>query len=300
MPAPTSSEMSTTPAFVTPGASVAIVAPSGPLDAEGELELICDTLRDLDLRPTVVGRMRTGGSTSPDYLAASDTSRLRSLNKALREFDVVLFVRGGYGATRLLEHRGWDRPGPWLVGFSDATALLWARYARGLGGGVHGPVGRALLTEPEWSVARLVSTLKGEAVSPLTLTHMTGPTAPVQGPVLAGNLCVATALIGTPHLPQLRDHLVVFEDVGEPPYKVDRMLTQWRLSGLLDGIAGLVFGTFDAVPQPATLEVIIERTSSLGVPVWFTDTVGHHGVCAAMEIGAQVRATRSALTTLRR
>jgi muramoyltetrapeptide carboxypeptidase len=283
------------PPPIRPGASVALVAPSGPLDAEVDLQDVCDQVRRLGLTPTIVGRMHTNDSGVPPYLAATDGSRLRSLRQALRAFDVVMFVRGGYGASRLLEHKGWDHPGPWIVGFSDATALLWARYARGLSGGVHGPVATTIASEPRWSVDRLIATLRRDPISPLKLVHLAGSASPIRGRVIAGNLCVAGTLLGTPHLPQLREHVVVFEDVGEPPYKVDRMLTQWRLSGALEGVAGIVFGTFDAVPNPATLEALIERTASLGVPVWCTDTIGHHGVCAALEIGAPVRVTRTVL-----
>jgi muramoyltetrapeptide carboxypeptidase len=286
------------PQLLSEGSRVAIVSPSGPCTTADivELKVTAERFGLEGWETEVVGA--TPPSHSADgasFLAASDGVRRRSLIKALKNFDAVIFSRGGYGAARLLESTGWDTQGPWLIGFSDATALLWARYAAGLEGGVHGPVAKNLCVQPEWCTNRLVSLLKGEPLDALKLTHLAGPTSKVTAPVLAGNLAVATSLLGTPNMPATEGHMLVLEDVNEPSYKVDRMLTQWRLSGRLAGVAAIVFGVFDAIPNPETYEVLVERTEDLGMPIYSSLDIGHHGICAALTIGKPATISRNRL-----
>lgn len=277
------------------GSSVAIVSPSGPLDQHDAeaVERGCESLRSYGWEPQVIGPRRR--APAPPYLAATDSGRRGSLRRALREFDAVVFSRGGYGSARLLEGSGWDIEGPWMMGFSDATALLWARYRAGLLGGVHGPCAKDFATDPQWSLDRAAALLSGMSIESLRLTHLCGPATKVSGPIIAGNLTVACSLLATPHMPDTTGHILVLEDVNEPPYKVDRMLTQWRLAGRLGSVAAVVFGVFDAVPKPDTYEVLLERTDDLGIPVYCTIDVGHHGVCAALPIGRSASISRSRL-----
>jgi muramoyltetrapeptide carboxypeptidase len=116
---------------------------------------------------------------------------------------------------------------------------------------------------------------------------------------------VATHLLGTPHLPDLRGAILVLEDVGEAPYRIERMLTHWRLSGALQQLAGIGLGQFsdcdDAPSEDAPAEgpssdqeldrfsleqVLRERTADLGVPVVSGLPVGHVAGNAALPLGA--------------
>jgi muramoyltetrapeptide carboxypeptidase len=270
-----------------------VVSPAGPVTTMGRLTAGLELLRSHKFEVTVVGPLRSKEASS--FLSASDSRRSAALRKALRGFDAVWFTRGGYGSARLLQGSGWDVAGPWLIGFSDATSLLWARYARSLPGGVHGPVVNGLSTEPSLSIERVLNILKGQPTAPLTLHHLSGPTAPISGPVIAGNLTVATSLLGTPFMPSLAGHIVVLEDVAEPSYKVDRMLTQWHLAGAFEGVKAIVFGTFDPTPNTETLQVLAERTDALGIPVYICSSVGHHGEVSALPIGSPVKLSRSRL-----
>jgi muramoyltetrapeptide carboxypeptidase len=285
------------PAPLKRGSRIAVVSPSGPVATTDRLSAGVDKLRAYGFEVDLVGPTSSKVSTeTPEYFAASDTKRQAAMRKALTEADAVWFSRGGYGAARVLDGNGWDRHGPWLVGFSDATATLWARYARGIGGGIHGPVVNGLSSEPTDSVDRLLQILRHQTTEPLALQHLSGSTSLVSAPIIAGNLCVATSLIGTPFMPLLDGHVVVFEDVSEPPYKVDRMLTQWRQSGLLNGVVALIFGTFDSTPNPLTYEVLVERTEDLGIPIYSCARIGHHGETAPLVIGQSVRISRGKLT----
>jgi len=117
------------------------------------------------------------------------------------------------------------------------------------------------------------------------------------GPLLVGNLTVATHLLGTPHLPDLRGAVLVLEDVGEAPYRLDRMLTHWRLCGALQQLAGIGFGSFsgcdDADERNATAAgwrtVLQERTADLDIPVLADLPVGHEPGNAALALGQRVR-----------
>ncbi len=278
------------------GSRVAVISPSGPIQDDERFTRGLAVLRT-HFTVDVVGPLSTRNGLS--FLSGPDPVRASALRKALRTADAVWYSRGGYGSARLLSSTGWDRPGPWIIGFSDATALLWARYAHGLLGGVHGPVVSGLGAEPPSSVARLMALLSNNDVEPLPLHRLGGSVGVAAGPVIAGNLTVATSLLGTRFMPDLTGHILVFEDVAEPPYKVDRMLTQWVHSGALRDVCALVFGTFDAIPNPETYEVIAERVEHLGVPIYTCPHIGHHGEVAALAVGQRMRISRNRLHQIR-
>lgn len=225
------------------------------------------------------------------WFSEPDGERLRRLTRAMADpaLAAVVCVAGGWGSARLLE-RGW-RPPPqprWLVGFSDASALLLAQVTAGLGGAVHGSVGG---DGAQWE--RLRSLLGGASVAPLQGQGWRPGQA--TGPLVVTNLTVATSLIGTPWFPRLTGHLLVLEDVGEEPYRVDRLLTQWRTSGVLRGVAGVGLGWFkwkedDILPGDLTMEeVLLDRLGDLGVPVVGRLPVGHGRPNLALPLGRMAR-----------
>jgi muramoyltetrapeptide carboxypeptidase len=176
------------------------------------------------------------------------------------------------------------------------TSLLWAQRAQGAAGGIHGPLLTTLASEPAWSQHRLRQLLFGEPLAPLQGTGWGGGVA--TGPLLAGNLTVATHLLGTPHLPSLQGAVLVLEDVGEAPYRIERMLTHWRLCGALQQLAGIGFGSFsgcDADDDPdaghrfSLEQVLRERTADLGIPVVAGLPVGHEPGNAALPLGRLAR-----------
>ena len=228
------------------------------------------------------------------YYAGTDPERLEDLQP---NAPLVACMRGGWGSARLLE-RPLAEERHWLLGFSDVTSLLWARQAAGLPGGIHGPMVTTLGAEPEWSQERLRALLFGEALPPLQGTVWNPGQA--EGPCLAGNLTVATHLLGTPHLPDLSGAILLFEDIGEAPYRIDRMLSHWRLSGALQQIAGLGFGSFsdcegdeDDARNPqrsfGLQAVLQERCGDLGIPVIADLPFGHRCGNAAIPIGRRGR-----------
>ena len=173
------------------GLNTTIVAPSSAL---GESERLQQG----------IALLRSWGHTiraAPDparqwgYYAGRDAERLADFKG---EAELWACARGGWGAARLLE-QGWQPPKGWLLGFSDVTSLLWAQQAAGLSGAIHGPLVTTLAAEPEWSQSRLRDLLAGEALAPLQGQGWQGGVA--EGPLLVGNLTVATHLLGTKHCP---------------------------------------------------------------------------------------------------
>lgn len=225
------------------------------------------------------------------WFSEPDGQRLRRLQQAMADPAVaaVVSVAGGWGSARLLE-RGWRPPSQprWLVGFSDASALLLAQVAAGIGGAVHGSLGG---DDAQWN--RLRRLLSGAPVAPLQGQGWRSGRA--VGPLVVSNLTVATSLIGTPWFPRLTGALLVLEDVGEEPYRVDRMLTQWRTSGVLQGVAGVGLGRFrwkqdDILPGDLSMEEVLrDRLGDLGVPLVGELPVGHGRPNLALPLGQLAR-----------
>jgi muramoyltetrapeptide carboxypeptidase len=280
------------------GDRVRPVAASSALGDDARLAAGLAILREWGLEVEdnpVLGGRRWG------YLAGSDAERaadLRPGEPGAVAPALYACARGGWGAARLLE-QSLQQPEGWLLGFSDVTSLLWDRVARGLGGGVHGPLLTTLAAEPAWSQERLRALLFGEPVAELEAVGWRAGLA--EGPLLVANLTVASHLLGSPHLPDLQGAILVLEDVGEAPYRIERMLTHWRLCGALKQLAGLGFGSFEGwreadgradEPEEHRFDldqVLRERSLDLGIPVVAHLPVGHTPGNAALPLGAWAR-----------
>ncbi|KZR81882.1 putative murein peptide carboxypeptidase [Prochlorococcus marinus str. MIT 1342] len=278
-----------TPALQS-GDEVVTVAASSALEDEQSLLEGLKVLEGWGLvcRPQQVSERRWG------YLAGKDASRQRDLNPE-SPAALLACARGGWGAARLLEHKQTWRPG-WLMGFSDVTALLWARLAAGFDGCVHGPLLTTLAKEPAWSQARLHDLLFGKPIPDLEGQPWMGGVA--SGPLVVANLTVASHLLGSSHVPDLKGAILILEDVEEAPYRIDRMLTHWRLTGLLQRLAGLGFGSFEGCEVPEQIpgdqtfqleEILKERSTDLGIPVVGQLPVGHCCGNAALPLGRQAQ-----------
>jgi muramoyltetrapeptide carboxypeptidase len=269
--------------LVEKGAPIAVIAPSGICDpARLEAGLAIARAAGHDLRPFP-------GMRQPHrYLSAPDDVRLAQLIEAFRspDYAAVWLARGGYGLTRLLPLLPDDLPIKPVIGFSDGTALFSALHVRGFPL-VHGPVVHSLpITDPA-SCDALFDVLAG-ARPPLTGAAWRGGAA--AGPVIGGNLAMFAALCGTPWQIDTHGAIVILEDVGEAPYRVDRMLQQLVSAGGLHGAAGVAFGQFTGCAPPAdatwTLRDVLLEGIPEGVPVMGDLAVGHGGSNRAFVWGA--------------
>ena len=226
------------------------------------------------------------------YLAGSDQVRFSELHPNNR-FPLIAFARGGWGSARLLEKKQPWKEG-WMIGFSDLTSILLARLACGIHGGVHGPLITTLGAEPEWSKDRLKSILFGNCVPDIYGDPWGGGIS--KGPLIVGNLTVLTHLIGTQYLPNFKNSILIIEDIGEAPYRIDRMLTQLRLAGILQQLSGLGFGSFtccdndkdvDELTSFKLYDIFRDRTKDLKIPIVSNLPIGHCLGNASLPQGSQ-------------
>jgi muramoyltetrapeptide carboxypeptidase len=278
------------PPSLQPGDRLWVLNPSGTLREPDAFYQGLDIWRqqgyELELSPQIEGRW--------GYLAGTDAERRQALLTGLKRPDIkaILCGRGGYGGVRLLEDWHWPDTHPkWLIGFSDVTALLWSYAQHGVAG-LHGPVLTTLAAEPAWSRQRLFATVTGQPLAPLQGKTWVPGTA--QGLLLPANLTVATHLLATPWQPDFTDVILAFEDVSEAPYRIDRLLTQWRTSGALQKVKGVALGRFSDCQAPAhipsftAMEVLQERLGDLGIPMVGDLPFGHQGENAALPVGTRV------------
>ena len=270
------------------GDRVGVVAASSAFKDPEPLEQGLSLLRSWGLKAEAesIPQRRWG------YLAGSDQERLADLHRHPTP-PLLACARGGWGAARLLEQPILWQQG-WLLGFSDVTALLLARHSAGFDGGIHGPLLSTLAAEPAWSQQRLRTLLFGGLVPDLQGRGWVDGIA--EGPLITANLTVASHLLGSAHMPDLDGAILVLEDVGEQPYRLDRMLTHWRLAGVLQRLAGLGFGRFSDCDDDnlqegfSATEVLQERSCDLGIPVIADLPVGHGSEGnAALPIGRKAR-----------
>ncbi|MGV9906691.1 S66 peptidase family protein [Streptomyces sp. NPDC003388] len=271
------------PARLAPGARVAVVAPSGPV-AEERLQAGLDVLRGWDLDPVVAPHVldRHG---ELGYLAGADADRAADLQRAWCDpaVDAVLCARGGYGAQRMADLLDWEAmraAGPKVfVGFSDITVLHQA-FATRLGlVTLHGPAAAGVDFIKN---ARAQEHLRATLFAPETVLALAADRpalAPgrARGVTLGGCLSMLAGDLGTPLAhPGAGGGLLLLEDVGEQPYRVDRLLTQLRRSGWLDGVAGIGLGSWhDCGPYGEVRAVLADRLGGLGVPVVEEIGFGH-------------------------
>ena len=292
------------PPPLKPGDLLRVVAPSGALREFEAFQKGIEIWRGRGYRV----ELPINWDAREGYLAGTDIERRHQLLEAWNdpECQGILCARGGYGSARLLEDWTWLPPKQatasqksipqstpkWLIGFSDITSLLWSLCHSGISG-IHGPVLTTLAAEPEWSVNRLLDCVEGRPLAPLTGVSWGG--GKVSGILIPANLTVATHLLGTPVQPQLDGVILALEDVTEAPYRIDRMLTQWRMSGVFQNVKGIALGRFSRcyppqdVPSWSVEEVLRDRLSHLGIPIVSELPFGHDGVNAALPVGQPVQ-----------
>jgi muramoyltetrapeptide carboxypeptidase len=298
------------------GDVVGVVAPATATFRQVELDIVRESVEGLGLR-VVTGAhvMSRFGS-----LAGADVDRAADINAFFADDDVkaIMPTRGGYGSVRLLPHLDYDaiRRHPKVVlGYSDITALLNGIHARTGLVTFHGPNGggrwdafsldytRRVLFDGEAVTFRNLTTRGDENVLAQT-EHRTVVITPgrARGRLLGGNLTVLTSMLGSPYVPDFSGSILFLEDTGEELYRVDRMMTQLRLAGVLDQLSGFVFGTCeDCTPGEGyasfTLEDILrDHIGGLGIPAWQGAMIGHGTPQWTLPVGMSVEVDAEAGT----
>lgn len=289
------------PQALVPGDTIAVVATAGIVSDEGTLEQMKRELETLGLK------VRFGESVKArhGYFSGTDAERAEDVHRMFLDPEVkaILAVRGGWGSARLIPLLDFDlirKNAKIFCGFSDNTTLHLAFLKHAGMVSFHGPNGNA-----EWSDLTRDSFQKvlfegggrvggsrtnGRRVelrSDGITTVLRGGVA--FGPLIGGNLSILTSAIGTSYQPETKGSILFAEDIGEPPYKIDRMLTQWKLAGLLDEIAGFVFGTClnckESESAFSLRDVLEHHLLPLGVPAVMGFDIGHHERNITLPVG---------------
>src|SRR5262245_926692 len=290
------------PPRLKPGSRVALISPSGPLRDETDLQHALDSARAMGWDPVVGAYVleRDG------YLAGPDEHRLADLNRfaADASIDAIWCIRGGYGAMRLLERIDYDawcrHPKP-LIGYSDITALHAAIGSRAELVTFHGPTARGRLTEFSRASLRaaVVDGTEPCGFAPDAITLHDGR---ARGRLVGGNLALLAAMCGTPYAASLDGAILVLEDVNEAVYRIDRMLTQLRLSGALLGVTGIAFGRFTDIPEDMghegrpLLDLLGEVARQCDIPCLANIPLGHIADQWTVPLGAVAELDANART----
>jgi muramoyltetrapeptide carboxypeptidase len=275
------------------GDTVGLINPAGATFHPDHVAIAEETLAALGLK------MKAGQHLLDryGYLAGSDKARAADVNDMYADKDVnaILTLRGGWGCNRLLDLLDYKliaRNPKILMGYSDITSLLLALNAKTGLVTFHGPVGISTWNEFSTQIVKKLL-FNAEAFSMENPTEtgdslirtkdrvltINGGTA--KGKLLGGNLSVLTAMVGSQYLPDFKDNILFLEEVGENIYRVDRMLTQLKLAGILNKISGFVFGKCsDCGPGKGfgslTLEEVFDdHIKPLGIPAWYGSMIGH-------------------------
>jgi muramoyltetrapeptide carboxypeptidase len=274
------------------GDTVGLINPASPIDPK-DIEQVKQTLAGLGLKVKLGAHIldRYG------YLAGTDANRAADVNAMFADSSVqaILAMRGGWGCNRILPLLECDRyraSPKILMGYSDITSLLLAIYARSGIVTFHGAVGTSTWNSFTVDYIRRIL-FNGEAVTlqnphpssnDLTTTPVSVETitpGKARGKLVGGNLSVLAAMVGSAYLPSWKQTILFVEEIGEDPYRVDRMLTQLKLAGILNQISGFVFGQCtNCVPKDkedslSLTQVLKDQIQPLGVPAWYGSRIGH-------------------------
>ncbi len=279
------------PKGLRPGSRIGIAAPAGHFNPD-KFATGIKVLENSGFKPFIPSRL----TTRKGYLAGSDIHRAEMIQRLFADpsVDAILCARGGYGSMRILPLLDFAaiRNNPKIfIGFSDITALLTVLYTRCALVTYHGPVVTSLGMASTRTGASLTAAVSCD--QRITIEPQNGfvlkPGAAV-GPVIGGNLTILSHLLGTPFMPRYDGHLLFLEDCDEKPYRIDRMLTQMRISGCLDGITGLFLGEFKDCGSIDMIKAIItDIFQDMTIPIMGGFNIGHGRTNLTLPIGLLAR-----------
>jgi len=297
------------PLALSPGDTIALIAPASPPPQPELIQRSEQLIQSLGFKVFLGSHV----GQRHGFLAGSDRDRLTDLRNVFNAKDVrgIICIRGGYGVARILNQIKFPHLAKSLkifVGSSDLTSFLGAanKFAKAVT--FHGPMPKDLLIEnaPPYSLEHLRLTLRGDdkalgsickGYADREATIEVVRKGRVTAPIVGGNLAILSSLLATPYFPTCKGKILFIEEVGEPPYKIDRSLTHLINAGVFEGVKGVAFGLFHRCHDPlaknsteyrqSAIEVIRERTSKLTCPVVLGLPFGHAPYAATLPYGCR-------------
>jgi len=292
------------PKSLKPGDTVGLIAPGSSVSPEKfERALSNMTALGLKVKYTAAAQHKHG------HLAAPDSERLADFHNMVSDktVDAIWCLRGGYGCTRLLpqiDYKLIKKNPKIIIGYSDITALLLAIQRKSKLIGFHGPVATSIFTEyaQQQLKATLIDGKQNHVIKGGQFDYPSEVIRPgkVTGCLIGGNLSLLAAMSGTDFEMKVKNKIVFIEDVGEQPYRIDRMLTQLRQSGGLHKAAGIALGVFEGCEAKAgsnslsLIDTLKDRLFDLGIPVYYGLPFGHVDNQCTLPVGIKVELDASA------
>lgn len=260
-----------------PGDTIGIIAPSSPFE------------KDLLYQGAALFKSMGFQVLIPDdlfetngYLAGSDQHRAEIVNRLFADTRIkaIMCARGGFGSMRILPLLDTEiiRKNPKIfIGYSDITAILSFLYSECKMSVYHGPIVAKLSQSHLKTQENLYSALTSETQAEIKPEYgQTLKSGISRGKIIGGNLSTLCHLIGTPFMPDLKKHILFLEDINEAPYRIDRMLTQMKLSGCFGEINGLVLGYFENCgDSEEIIEIIKHIFCDYEIPILWGIEAGH-------------------------
>ena len=278
------------PPRLKPGDTIGIVAPAGPFDPEKFMKGK-SVLESMGFQTF----FDDGIFQKHGFLAGTDIQRADHVNRLFADPTVqaIFCARGGYGSMRILSLLDFEtiQTHPKIfLGFSDISALLSVLYDQFKLVTFHGPVVTTLAKASEKTIMAMKTVLTSDA--PLELTTEDGKVIKpgvCSGVLIGGNLTTLCHLVGTPYASNFKEKILLIEDVGEMPYRIDRMLTQMKLAGCFNEIAGLILGAFkECGPLDEIVDIFNNIFEDADIPILAGFEVGHgeHNLTIPMGLDA--------------
>ena len=293
------------PPSLTKGDTIGLVAPAGPIINRSNFTAGVRILEKRGFRVKYNRHLLH----AKGYLAGSDKERAEEFNSLWSDPEVkgLMAARGGYGCMRMLDLVDMQqiRKNPKiLIGFSDLTVLLTAIHKKTGLVTYHGPVVTTLASIDKQSQTSFFNVLTGKTtglIKPSRVQILKGGKA--KGILLGGNLTTLVHMIGTPYELLWKDAILFVEDIGESPYRLDRLLTHLDRAGRLQKIQGLILGTFsddnrkeDPGLARCVSELVLALLAKRDIPVWANFPAGHGRRNLTLPLGMGVALDSSAGT----
>ncbi len=272
---------------------IGLIAPASPIYDTTQFDEMLVTLKELGFRLKLGKHVRDRNG----YLAGKDEDRANDLHSMFKDdkIEAVLCIRGGWGCNRILPLLDYEliknNPKP-LIGFSDITSLHNALLTKCGLVSFHGPVGKSdwnEFTKDSFNKILIDKEIQTYSIPEEETDGFVIQEGKAEGRLVGGNLSVLTAMIGSEYLPDFKDSILFLEDIGEDVYRIDRMLTHLKLSGILDKIAGFIFGkctNCDAGSNSLTLkQVFDDHIKPLKIPAFYGAMISHENQNVTISVG---------------
>lgn len=271
------------------GSTLGICAPSARFDVQ-KLNMGIEVIKNLGFNIKVVEDI----FKKKRYLAGDDSVRANIINRFFADPGIggIICARGGFGAMRTLGHLDWDlikqNPKP-FIGFSDSTAILLAIIDKTGNPVIHGPNVVSLASASHKTLDSFYKVLTGSLNKIELANAKVLKPGKCQGVFKGGNIATISHLLGTRFQPSFKNAVLFLEDIGEPAYKIDRMLTQMKMTGMFKEIKGVITGSFEDCDNEEYIEeILLETFEEYDVPVFAGLKSGHGKVNLSLRMGVEI------------